>query len=321
MVESPKRSRLVLVASGGEWEGRSFESVLELNDYRVVRVERGRRALELARRTPFDALFLDTALSDMGGIEVCRALRDDPLFDHATPILVTSAAPAAHRASTPAYAAGAWEYCSQPIDVETLMLKLATFVRAAAAVRDARAAALLDPTTGLYSAHGLEQLAKQLGARAVRNREPLACVAVQPRPSADARVLAGGEYASEDVARDILTHEALVEVMEVCRDESRRSDVIGYLGRSRVAILAPETDAAGAERFVGRLSRALEQAGTTGTKRGVTSLSAGYCAIDDLSAAGIEPAELVRRAEVALDHAVPSRIESPPVNFDQLTIN
>jgi PleD family two-component response regulator len=321
MVDSPKRSRLVLVASGGEWEGRSIESVLELNEYRVVRVERGRRALELARRTPFDALFLDAALSDMGGVEVCRALRDDPLFDHATPIIVTSAAPAAHRASTPAYAAGAWEYCSQPIDVETVMLKLATYVRAAAAVRDARAAALLDPATGLYSAQGLEQLAKQLGARAVRNREPLACVAVEPRPSADARVLAGGEYASDDVTRDMLSHEALVEVMEVCREESRRSDVIGYLGKSRLAILAPDTDAAGAERFVGRLSRALEEAGTGGAQRAVASLSAGYCAIDDLSASGLEPGELVRRAEVALDHVRTSVPHSAPVNFDQITFN
>src|SRR5262249_10664906 len=144
MVESRKRARLVLIASDGEWAGRSLESVLELNGYSVVRVERGRRALELARRTPLDAIFLDAATTDMGGIEVCRALRDDPLFDHSTPIIITSAVAGAHRAGAAAFAAGAWEYCSQPFDVETLMLKLATFVRAADTVRDARGGGLLD---------------------------------------------------------------------------------------------------------------------------------------------------------------------------------
>jgi len=136
MVESRKRARLVLIASDGEWAGRSLESVLELNGYSVVRVERGRRALELARRTPLDAIFLDAATADMGGIEVCRALRDDPLFDHSTPIIITSAVAGAHRAGAAAFAAGAWEYCSQPFDVETLMLKLGTFVRAADTVRE-----------------------------------------------------------------------------------------------------------------------------------------------------------------------------------------
>jgi GGDEF domain-containing protein len=123
------------------------------------------------------------------------------------------------------------------------------------------------------------------------------------------------------VTRDMLSHEALIEVMEVCREESRRSDVIGYLGKSRLAILAPDTDAAGAERFVGRLSRALEEAGTGGAQRAVASLSAGYCAIDDLSASGLEPGELVRRAEVALDHVRTSVPHSAPVNFDQITFN
>src|SRR6185369_14301761 len=156
MVDSQTRGLPVLIASDSEWEGRSIESVLELNGYSVIRIERGRRALELARRTPLGALFLDAGLADMGGIEVCRALRDDPLFDHSTPIVVTSSVAGAHRAGAAAFAAGAWEYCSQPFDVETLMLKLGTFVRAADTVRDARGGGLLDSATGLYSTHGLE---------------------------------------------------------------------------------------------------------------------------------------------------------------------
>jgi PleD family two-component response regulator len=320
MAESRKRARLVLIASDGEWAGRSLESVLELNGYSVVRVERGRRALELARRTPVDALFLDAGMADMGGIEVCRALRDDPLFDHSTPIVVTSAVAGAHRAGTSAFAAGAWEYCSQPFDVETLMLKLSTYVRAADTVREARGGGLLDGATGLYSSYGLEQWARHLGARAVRKHEALACVAVKPNPGGEMRIWSSGEYASDEITREIVGHDALVQILDVCREESRRSDVLGYLGSSRLAILAPDTDAVGAEQLVNRLSVALERSGSMGAGRAVASLSAGYYASSDLSTAGLEPTELLRRAEVALDHVRIPIAGRAPLNYDRITV-
>jgi PleD family two-component response regulator len=320
MAESRKRARLVLIASDGEWSGRSLESVLELNGYSVVRVERGRRALELARRTPLDAIFLDAATTDMGGIEVCRALRDDPLFDHSTPIVITSSVAGAHRAGAAAFAAGAWEYCSQPFDVETLMLKLGTFVRAADTVRDARGGGLLDSATGLYSTHGLELWARHLGARAIRQHEALACVAVRPNPGGEVRVWSSGEYASDEITREIVGHDALLQILEVCREESRRSDVLGYLGSSRLAILAPDTDAGGAEQLVNRLSIALERSGSVGAGRAVASVSAGYCAISDLSSAGVEATELLRRAEVALDHVRMPVVDRAPLNYDRITV-
>jgi len=320
MVEPQKRPRLVLIASDGEWEGRSLESVFELNGYNVIRVERGRRALELARKTPLDALFLDAGLADMGGVEVCRALRDDPLFDHATPIVVTSSVPAAHRATAAAFAAGAWDYCSQPIDVETLLLKLGTFIRARRALREAEAGALLDPATGLFTAHGLEQWAKHLSARALRKREPIACVAVMPHAMPEARVWSSGEHASDDVTNEILAQDALARVVDVCREESRRSDVIGYLGQSRLGILAPDTDAEGAEMFVGRLTRALERGTSASGTKSKAFLHAGYCAVADLSTAGLEPTEILRRAEVALEHAQVPLHEHVALNFDQITL-
>jgi hypothetical protein len=110
--------------------------------------------------------------------------------------------------------------------------------------------------------------------------------------------------------------------MDLCREESRRSDVIGYLGDSRLAILAPDPDAVGAQRFVGRLARALEgMGGTEKGRRTVGSLYAGYCAIDDLSSAGIEPTELLRRAELALAHSSAPLLERAATNFDDITNN
>src|SRR6202000_1387154 len=108
MMDPQTPRALVLFPSQGEWVGLSLENVLESNGYSVLRIESGRRALELARRTNPDALLLDDSLPDIGAVDVCRALKDDPLFNRATPIFIAASAQHASRVRAAAYAAGAW---------------------------------------------------------------------------------------------------------------------------------------------------------------------------------------------------------------------
>jgi PleD family two-component response regulator len=292
MVEPSKRPMLVLIASHGEWVGRSVESVFELNGFAVLRVAGGRRALDLARRVNPDAILLDDSLSEMGGVEVCRALRDDPLFDHSIPVLVTSPAPASNRVRMSAYEAGAWDFCSQPLDVETLLLKLTTFVRARRRMEDVQASSLVDSLTGLYNAYGLQQWAEQLGARALRKHEAFACVAVTSNIVPDSP--ASGKPASTE----------LTYMADVCRSMSRKSDVVGYVGESRFAILAPDTDESGARQFVDRLQRAVSRSSTAKqSDLPYSALHAGFYAVPDLSAAGVDAHEVLHRAKTALLHA------------------
>lgn len=307
MIEPQSQPPLVLIASEGEWVGRSLENVLESNGYTVLRVESGRRALELARRTNPDAILLDDSLPDIAGVDVCRALRDDPLFNHATPIFITAAAQHASRVRAAAYAAGAWEYCTQPLDVQTLLAKLGTFIRAGRDIEVARSKALIDRITGLYSEYGLQQWVEQLGARALRNKEPIACLVVAPE-------VAGGGGMTLTAEE---TSDALADFTDICRAQSRRSDVVGYLGDSRVAILAPDTDVAGIQRLVDRLQDAIGRA-TSKARGGRPSLRAGYCAVSNLATANLTPGELVRRAETALDYAPRGSFASTAVNFDEM---
>lgn len=307
MVELRKRPHLVLIASHGEWMGRSVESVLELNGYSVLRVEGGRRALELARGSSPDALILDTSLPEIDGIEVCRGLVDDPLFDHSTPIFMTSTAPVSNRVRLEAYEAGAWDFCAQPLDVETLLFKLRTFLRARRRAEAAQSISLIDPLTGLYSAFGLRHWAETLGARASRNHEPFACVAVSSLgTSGDART------AKSSSAR-------LNYLADVCRAQARKSDVIGYVGESRFAILAPDTDAPGARRLVDRLQDAIEESATgpVEVEGRHPALHAGFFAASDFSAVKVEPAEVVRRAETALQYVLMGGGEGT-LSFDEL---
>jgi len=303
MLESQKRSPLVLIASDGEWFARSLESVLELNGYLVHRSAGGSRAVETAHSIRPDAILLDDAHSDMSTLGICRALRDDPLFDHSTPIVITSSAPSAHRVRTEAFAAGAWEYCGQPLDIEALLLKLSTFIRARREL--AMAQSLTDPITGLYSPLGLEQWAKKLGAMALRKHESIACVAVMSTANAAEGVLAPESEENE---------EALNRMADVCHAQSRRSDVVGYLGQSRFAIIAPDTDAPGAQKLIARLREALSAvSGEEGSL-----LRAGYCAMTNVAAAAINPAELMRRAEAALHYAEVSGSADRTFSFDEL---
>ena len=307
MAQHPPRPALVLMASHGDWVGRSVESVLEMNEYSVLRVDSGRRALEMARRTNPDMLILDSALSDMNGIEVCAALVADPSFDPTVPIFLTAPAPVSNRVRMAAYEAGAWDFCSQPLDVQTLLLKMKTFLRARRRFAERQSTSLLDDMTGVYSEKGLRHLAAQLGARAVRNHEPLTCIAVISTAS---RSAAGRSTSAE-----------LNFLADVCRSQSRKSDVVGYVGDGRFAILAPGTDGPGARQFIGRLQKALAADDATGGEESRNAIHAGYCAVSDLSTAGLDANEVVRRAESALQHSVGMGRSGGALSFDELPIS
>jgi diguanylate cyclase (GGDEF)-like protein len=298
---------LVLIASDGEWLGRSLESVLESSGYAVVRTQGGQRALELARRLRPDALVLDQDLGGMTGVSVCQALRDDPLFDHSAPIFVTAPAPAAEHVRSRAYIAGAWDYCSQPIDVELLLLKLHNYVRAKRELEAARSKLMVDPVTGLYSEHGLGRWANTLGALARRQREGFACVAVQPAAGT------GPDHSKNSVELDMIKR-----VAELCQNNSRTSDVVGHLGGSRFAILAPNTDNTGVLGLVERLRRALRASQASAGGRAEWDLSIGYAAVQDLGDGNVNAADLMGRAQAALTHAY---MLNRPLSFDDLPVS
>jgi GGDEF domain-containing protein len=252
---------------------------------------------------------LDESLEDLNAVAACRALRDDPLFDHTVPIVITSPAPFDPRARMAAYAAGTWEYCSYPIDLETVFLKLETFVRARKEAADAQSQVFVNAATGLYTPFGLRQLAGKFGARALRKHEAFACVAFSP------------QVQDREVGATTFVHNALsgfADVAHVFREQSRQSDIVGHMDESRLAILAPDTDAEGARLLVARLQRELDKAMRTKAIPGPVKLRAGFSAVTDLAASNLNVAELVHRAESALDY-IPKRKNGETVlNFDDL---
>jgi PleD family two-component response regulator len=309
MTAPASRKLTALVACSDEWMCRSLDTVFAEKGFSVTRSTSGKHALKLARRGGFDVLMLDERMDELSGLEVSIALRDDPLFDHATPICIISQSHTTLPSRNAAYAAGAWEYCHQPVDFDALFLKIRTFLRARQQLAASQSSALMDPASGLYTTFGLRHLGEQLGARALRNHEPFACLAFSPEQeppeSGQGRRSEDDTGAFEDVAR-------------VVREQSRKSDVIAKTGDSRLAILAPDTDAEGARLLVARLQRELDAAVKITASRGPVRLRAGYCAVSDLATANVDLAELVLRAESALAHVSATGDGESVVSFDEL---
>ena len=305
---------VVLLAIEGDWAGRSLESVLVANGYAVLRAGDGEDALALAKRYRPDALILDEHMSGLSGIDVARLLREEPDFDPATPIVITAQSPAQRVIRQAAYDAGAWDFCTHPLEAETLILKLATFLRAKGAISEAREKALIDQETGVLSPLGMERWAEQLAARASRNHESLACVVLMPSDAT------GGPTSKET---DSVTN-AVSTFLQLSNDAFRRSDVVGRTEDGRLALLAPQTDPSGVEGMLARLRGAIAEA-TSDLRPGFpapTEFKAGYWAARDFALTPLEPTELLKRAARALDHiSNPSPNEKLEMGYDQIPVS
>jgi diguanylate cyclase (GGDEF)-like protein len=282
---------LVLIANDQEWSARSLESILGPNGYSVVRAYTGQQALERARTAQPDLIILDAQMPDMHGFEVCRTLRNDPRFSATTPIVITTSGPSGRTQRLEAYQAGAWEFLGQPLDGESLLLKLATFLQSKREVDSLREESLLDPGTGLYNMRGLARRAKEIGSEAFRRRDPLACVVFSPEPEP-----AAGEAIEDEEEQRMSDQVALL-----FRQAGRASDAIGRLGQSEFAVIAPATGPEAALRLVRRLGGSIESSPipVRGGERCVR-IRAGYCAVPDFAESPVDAVELLLRATAAL---------------------
>jgi PleD family two-component response regulator len=287
------RPPLILLANEHEWAARSLETILGPHGYAVLRAYTGRQLLGLVRSAQPDLIMVDVRLPDMRGVDVCRALRDDPHFPEETPIIFTSSGTPDREERLAAFKAGAWEIVSQPLDAEVLLLKLDAYMRGKRAVDRLRDESLLDQATGLYNMQGMVRRAREMSADAQRLHAPISCVAFTPVATTDSEP----------------TSSALTEIMverlgAIVRRTGRASDAIGRLGPADFAIIAPATEEPGAIRMMERLESQLSDMLThpEGIAQRV-ELRAGYCSVADGARSAVDAVEMLLRANSALRQA------------------
>jgi hypothetical protein len=132
--------------------------------------------------------------------------------------------------------------------------------------------------------------AEHLGARALRNKEPLACVVLM---------------APLNGAGDDDTTAVESAFIEASRSHMRQSDIVGVTSEGRIAVLAPATDSAGVDGLLQRLRNALEAAEAQRPGGAAPArFRAGYATVDDFTGSVVPAADLIRRASRALEYGV-----------------
>src|SRR3954469_8888416 len=95
---------------------------LETGHFEIFEAHDGDVALEIARRERPDLVFLDWTMPGIPGIEVCRALRDDPATAGMRIVMLTARPQAENRER--AQAMGADHYITKPFSPMQLLEKV-----------------------------------------------------------------------------------------------------------------------------------------------------------------------------------------------------
>ena len=258
--------------------------LLEANGYGALTLTAGREALAVARGAIVDVIAIDTQLTDMDGVTLCRLLRTDVRVSAATPVLLVSPEPLPGADRLEGLRAGAWDCVDPAITPEELLLRIQAFVRARREAEQQRGAGLVDPASGLYNRQGLARRVREIGSQAYRERSALACVAL------------GIEVPSGPQAELVIRR-----CTEALKTSARVSDVVGRLAVQEFAVVAPSTGPKGAVQLAQRLARSLDTAAAHAW-RGAPAVRfrAGYESVANVGYEPMEPMELLARATAAL---------------------
>lgn len=103
---------------------RAMKATLTDLGYLVVEAKTGEEALEVLRRDPVDLILLDLNMPGIGGLETCRAIRENS----ETPIIVLSVRNN-ERDKVEALDAGADDYVSKPFGIQELLARIRAAMR------------------------------------------------------------------------------------------------------------------------------------------------------------------------------------------------
>ena len=122
-----------------------MESVLQPAGFAVVKAYSGRQAIELAVRLRPDLVIVDYKLTDIMGLDACRALRELPTVDDTTPFVITTTDSLNRKERHECFRAGIWDIFSSPFDPVELVGKLEAFLSARRQVEHALESTHKDP--------------------------------------------------------------------------------------------------------------------------------------------------------------------------------
>lgn len=125
----------ILIVDDEEPNRKLMARVLTCDQYILFSAENGKEALELAREVSFDLVLLDVLMPEMGGYEVCRALKEDVATQRIPVVFVTALLNPDDE--TRGFEAGGVDYITKPINAAVVQAR----VRAHLSLKEAQDAA------------------------------------------------------------------------------------------------------------------------------------------------------------------------------------
>jgi PleD family two-component response regulator len=279
---------MIMVIAGDPAAARRITDALPAADYRIDQIDPSADASVFARATRPDAIVVHSSGFGASLLEVCQEVRERVGVDTTTPLLVLLEGEASRADRLGCLRDGAWDVLRLPDNLSELSYKLASFSQLKRKLDFAQATSLLDPATQVYNTRGMLLRAEELVAVAARYEHPLACAVFAPAPAE-----AAGGMTNSDAQR--FTDIVISTVREVCRG----SDLVGRLGPSQFAVIAPET---GAHQAWHMIRRVLLEADRQVARQQLSAgrLRAGYWAASDVRHLTKRPAEILVHAATAL---------------------
>jgi two-component system, OmpR family, phosphate regulon response regulator PhoB len=112
----------ILIAEDDSAVRSLIRMTLDSGQTEIFEVDDGDAALELARRELPELIFLDWSMPGRSGIEVCRALREDPRTARIKVVMLTARSERSDREE--GFAAGADDYITKPFSPLQLLDKV-----------------------------------------------------------------------------------------------------------------------------------------------------------------------------------------------------
>lgn len=138
--------RCVLVVDAIPQHQQFLRSVLE-PEHEVLTASSSNEALELCRRLAPDLVLLDIAMPGLGGLEICRRLKQDPTTRETPIIFVTNQSRAEEQVR--ALTAGAVDYISKPLNPIVVRARVKTHLALKAQADILKSLAFVDTLTGV----------------------------------------------------------------------------------------------------------------------------------------------------------------------------
>ena len=105
--------------------GLMIKTMLEYHGYSVEVKDKAERTADWVGTGDYGLVIMDMLMSGVNGIDICTALKQDPMLAH-VPVIMISAHP---NAKAICKEAGAEDFISKPFDMKEILEKIGQFVR------------------------------------------------------------------------------------------------------------------------------------------------------------------------------------------------